>query len=77
MTTFLALYRGNTIAEAKLVAVSANPSLIIFVVNQLLASDPCANVDPIRGALEHGQRVALRLIKKEVNQGDIETSITD
>ena len=77
MTTFLALYRGDSIAEAKLVAVSAKPSLITFVVNQLLDPDPYAEADPVRGALEHGQRVALRLIKQEVNHRAEETSMTD
>jgi len=77
MTTFLALYRGDSIAEAKLVAVSADPSLITFVVNQLLDPDPYPEADPVCGALEHGQRVALCLIKQEVNHRAAETSITD
>lgn len=77
MTTFLALYRGDSIAEAKLVAVSADPSLITFVANQLLTPDPYSEVDPVRDALEHGQRVALRLIKQEVNHRAEETSMTD
>jgi hypothetical protein len=37
MTTFLALYCGRTVAEAKMVAVTADPVLVATVAAHLLA----------------------------------------
>jgi hypothetical protein len=64
MTTFLALYRGTTIAEAKIVAVTADPALVAVVARQLLDT-PQPEDDPVVTAIERGRKHALRLIKRE------------
>jgi hypothetical protein len=65
MTTFIALYRGQTIAEARIIAVSADPSLVADVSSRLLQSQTDENQDTIIAAFEMGRRDALRLIKQE------------
>ena len=64
MVTFIALYRGSTVASSQLVAVSANPQLVTEVAAQLLASNEPSD-DPIVAAQEHGRRRALRLVMRE------------
>jgi hypothetical protein len=66
MTTFLALYRGKTIGEAKMVAVSADPTLVALVSTRLLEA-PKEEEDPVVTQLERGRRAALRLIKREAS----------
>ena len=65
MTTFLALYRGQTIAEAKIVAVSADPGLVAEVSSRLLERPMAESQDPIIAQVEQGRRAALELIKQE------------
>ena len=67
MTTFVAVYRGQTIAEAKLVAVSADPELVAYVVNELLQKNVEID-DPVINEFEGGRKSALKLIKKEVDK---------
>jgi len=71
MTTFLALYRGKTIAEAKMVAVTADPCLVAEVVDRLLNHPQMDDDDPVVSAIDRGRVTALRLIKHE--QGDEHT----
>lgn len=65
MTTFIALYRGQTIAGARIIAVSADPSLVADVSARMLQSQEDENQDAIIAAFETGRRDALRLIKQE------------
>ena len=65
MTTFLALYRGKTIAEAKMVAVTADPALVAAVASHLLSTPHSQDDDPVLTTLERGRRAALRLITRE------------
>ena len=51
MTTFLALYRGKTVADAKMVAVTADPCLVADVVNRLLAQPQEHDDDPVVRAI--------------------------
>ena len=67
MATFLALYRGKTIAQAQMVAVTADPELVTLVATRLLGSPQPDNDDAVVTALECGRRQALRLITKEAN----------
>ena len=70
MPTFLTVYRGRTVAEARMVAVSADPALVADVVNRLLdqAHDP--DDDPVVRAIDHGRVAALRLIKRETSHAE-------
>ena len=62
MTTFLALYRGETVSSAKLVAVTVNQALVREVASKLLDDMP-ENTDAVLQEVEQGRRSALRLIQ--------------
>jgi hypothetical protein len=61
----VALYRGETVAAARLVAVSADPRLVEVVSAGLLTQLPPDEPDPVGIALGRGRRAALRAIKRE------------
>jgi hypothetical protein len=65
VTTFLVVYRGPTIGEARMVAVSADPDLVALVSTRLLDEPLEPENDPVVTQLERGRRAALRLIKRE------------
>ncbi|MAG37623.1 MAG: hypothetical protein CL878_15420 [Dehalococcoidia bacterium] len=69
MTGFVVVYRGPTIAQARLGAVSADPTLIAAVAARLLEKPALtAQVppDPAAAKLDGGRRQALSLIRREV-----------
>jgi len=68
MTTFVALYRGQTIAEAKLIAVSADLELVSDVTSRILQGQMPDAVDPVIKRLETGRRDALSEIRREITQ---------
>lgn len=66
-STFVALYRGRTISDARLLAVSADPALIADVSARLLCPQSfAAGGDPVITELERGRRQALHLVQREV-----------
>ena len=71
MTSFIAIYRGNSISDAKMIAVSGSHSLVAYVASEIM-SDALylddASDDPILSALNQGRRAALRLVKEETKQ---------
>jgi len=69
MTTFLAVYRGMTVAEAKMIAVTADPNLVSMVATHLL-EDEQQEADPVVTAIDLGRRAALRLIHREASHVD-------
>jgi hypothetical protein len=64
-TSFVALYRGESVSSAQLVAVSADPGLVADVSRRLLRVPPAHDQDPVFSNLERGRRAALRLIQRE------------
>lgn len=73
MTTFVALYRGITVAEARLIAVSADPVIASDLAARLLAgqrseAETEREDDPITAPIEAGRRSALRLIEAGVSR---------
>jgi hypothetical protein len=70
MTTFLALYRGKTVADAKMVAVTADPQLVATVAAHLLDTPQPQGEDPVITTLERGRRAALRLITREAGHAE-------
>ncbi len=64
MKTFLALYRGGTVASAELVAVTADPEIIAQVSNRLLGEDG-PSADPVVDSLAQGRRSALQVVHRE------------
>ena len=65
MTNFLALYRGDTIGAAKMVAVSAVPRLVEDFATRLLERPPEPEDDLALAVIEEGRRRALRVITNE------------
>jgi hypothetical protein len=68
-TSFVAVYRGDTIAVARLIAVSADPTLVSDVTSRILQEQLREETDPVVATLEQGRRAALRLIKQETGNG--------
>jgi hypothetical protein len=63
-TSFLALYRGESVNAAKLLAVTADPDIVHDFVARLLAHPgPKQEPDRVLGELERGRRRALQLVK--------------
>ncbi len=63
MGTFVALYRGRTIAESTIVAVSSDPALVADFAARLLqqpAQSEDTDDDPVLKCVEQGRRKALR-----------------
>jgi hypothetical protein len=63
MATFLALYRGDTIADAKLVTACADPTIVADFARRLLPA--ALPSDPVLLEVERGRRRALRVIIHE------------
>jgi len=67
VSSFLALYRGERISAAKIVAVSASPELISELISEfaerMLDEPEELGLDPVLKELEHGRRRALQLVK--------------
>jgi hypothetical protein len=64
LTTFLALYRGDSVSGAKLLALTADSDLVRDFAARLLETpnlqqDP----DPVLEEVEQGRRRALQLVK--------------
>ena len=70
MATFVAVYRGETIAGARLIALSADPALVADVTARILAEHRSADPDPVVECVDNGRRAALRLIAREVEHAD-------
>ena len=69
-SSFLVLYRGPTIPQAKLVAVSSDPALVAEFAGRLLHDQPVPLVpDPVLEAIEGGRQRALRLIARGQEEG--------
>lgn len=63
MTTFLALYRGHTVADAEVVGLSADPEIVADFAARLLGRPSPPEDDPVLGAKHGAERRALRLIR--------------
>jgi hypothetical protein len=68
LATFIAVYRGKTVGEAEIIAVSADPHLVAQVTAQMLEIVPDASgeePDPALTALRQGRHRALHIIRQE------------
>jgi hypothetical protein len=66
VVSFVALYRGESLQDAALVAVSTDPALVTHVAAALLAAqESLRDGDPVTRAVQAGRRKALRLLKAE------------
>ena len=65
MATFLALYRGDSISAAKLIALTAESSLVGEFAARMLTEPEEPEADPVFRELKRGRRQALELVKSE------------
>lgn len=68
MTTFIAIYRGSTVADARLIAVSADPALVGEVAARLLNAEGEHKDEGEDNVVRHittGRRPALQQVRKE------------
>lgn len=65
MATFLALYRGESVSAAKLVALTAESSLVSEFAARMLAEPEESEADPVLHELKRGRRRALELVNSE------------
>lgn len=63
---FLALYVGESVNGAKLLALTAKPQIVADFAARLLA-EPEAEEDPVASELEQGRRRALQLVRSETD----------
>ena len=75
MKTLIALYRGETVAAARLVAVSADPEIVAVVSSALLSSKGNGRdseaADPVIVHLDAARRRALRRIRSEARDASV------
>ncbi len=64
MARFLALYTGESVNSAKLLALTAAPKIVCDFAARLL-DEPEAEDDPVALELERGRRRALELVRGE------------
>jgi hypothetical protein len=65
MSSFLALYRGTSIGTAKIVAVTAESSLVADFSARMLRLPEQPEPDAVIHELERGRRRALELVQDE------------
>jgi hypothetical protein len=65
VTNFVALYRGDNIIEARLIAATCDPAIVATMARMMLQTPPDAT-DEVFASLEQGKRRALRLVRHEV-----------
>jgi len=63
LTTFLALYRGDSISAAKLLALTAEPTLVRDFAARLLTESREQEQDAVLQEIERGRQRALQLVK--------------
>jgi hypothetical protein len=64
MPTFIGVFQGRTIDEAKMVAATADPAVIATITAQFLRDSEWID-DPVLRVLRSGERRALRLISHQ------------
>lgn len=71
MVSFLALYRGESLQSAELVAVSTNRELVAHVAEELLTGRAAQRKpdDPALDSIREGKNQALRLVRDEAQEG--------
>ena len=68
MLSFVAVYRGQSVTSAQLVAVSADRDLVALACQRLLETEGPVDGDPVVGSLSQARQHALRLIRDELQQ---------
>lgn len=66
LTNFVALYRGDTVESARLVAVTADREVVQAVAERLLEIE-ARPTDPVEEAAAKGKRRALQIVRDEAS----------
>lgn len=66
--SFIALYRGETIGAAKLVATTADPETVRDFAERMLSVPEEQEPDGVLRELERGRRQALRLVQDDAER---------
>jgi hypothetical protein len=66
-TSFLALYRGETVSSAKLIAVASEPDLVRTFAARMLGEIMKPEGDAVVCEIEQGRRRALQVIRDEAD----------
>jgi hypothetical protein len=69
MISFVTLHRGRTLAEAELIGVATDPTLVAYVAAAVLHDIHEAPGDAAMVALSRGRRRALRVVQQEAERG--------
>jgi hypothetical protein len=64
--SFVALYRGPTVSEARLVSASADPALVAYVAERLLEKP--LDDDSVLAPIDAGRRQSLRVVLDEIEE---------
>jgi hypothetical protein len=67
MQSFVALYRGPSVSEARLVSASADRALVVYVAERLLAAQRPTD-DDVLAPIDAGRRQTLRLVLGELRE---------
>ncbi len=62
-TSFIALYRGETVSSAKLVAVASEPDIVRAFAARMLEEPADPEQDPVAYEIECGKRRALKVVR--------------
>lgn len=65
MVTFVALYRGESVAHAEVVGLSADPQIVADFAARLMERSPKHEVDPILVPKRRAERQVLRSVRAE------------
>jgi hypothetical protein len=68
LASFIALYHGDTISSAALVATTADPDLVRDFAQRMLAVPEGQEPDDVLRELELGRRRALRLVRDDAEK---------
>ena len=68
MASFIALYHGETISSAELVATTADPELVHDFAERMLSQPEGQEPDAILRELELGRRRALHLVRDDADK---------
>lgn len=68
MVNYIALFRGVSPDNARLVCVTADPVVVRQLASHLLAVERQFSADPVTTAIDTGQRRALRVIRQEAQR---------
>lgn len=67
-TSFLALYRGESVSAAKLLALTADPGIVADFAARMLEEPDDRDQDTVIREVERGRRRALQLVQDEAGE---------